>query len=233
MNWIEKATRRLKTQVAIAEVASVRLRQAGDYGNAEDWIRMSRELYNIINLLTAPIGQQGEPPEDDWDNEDYMRGWQDGKQDSVDPRSKTPCPGCARGDKPVLLDEDGTRCSVSGEPGRLGHGVDDRFWFCDDHFSPDQQGEPVGWWMVRNKSDGFVFFVRNDDETWGERARKPYPHDGFEYTAVVCQNLPNREREALELLARAVNYVRIIYSDHPDPSWAEEADHILSEGGEG
>ena len=152
MNWIEKATRRLKTQAAIAEVASIRLRQAGDYGNAEDWIRMSRELYNIINLLTAPIGQQG---------------------------------------------------------------------------------EPVGWWMVRNKSDGFVFFVRNDDETWGERARKPYPHDGFEYTAVVCQNLPNREREALELLARAVNYVRTIYSDHPDPSWAEEADHILSEGGEG
>ena len=61
MNWIEKATRRLKTQAAIAEVSSVRLRQAGDYDNADDWIRTSRELYNIINLLTAPIGQQGEP----------------------------------------------------------------------------------------------------------------------------------------------------------------------------
>ena len=61
MNHTEKVARRLKTQAAIAEVSSVRLRQAGDYANAEDWIRMSRELYNIINLLTAPIGQQGEP----------------------------------------------------------------------------------------------------------------------------------------------------------------------------
>jgi len=33
----------------------------------------------------------------------------------------------------------------------------------------------------------------------------------------------------LELLARAVNYVRTIYSDHPDPSWAEEADAMLSQ----
>jgi len=61
MNHTEKVVRRLKTQAAIAEVSSVRLRQAGDYANAEDWIRMSRELYNIINLLTAPIDQQGEP----------------------------------------------------------------------------------------------------------------------------------------------------------------------------
>ena len=44
----------------------------------------------------------------------------------------------------ILPIEDGTRCSVSGEPGRLGHGVDDRFWFCDDHLTPDQQAEPVG-----------------------------------------------------------------------------------------
>jgi len=61
MNQTEKVARRLKTQAAIAEVSSVRLRQAGDYGNADDWIRTSRELYNIINLLTAPIDQQGEP----------------------------------------------------------------------------------------------------------------------------------------------------------------------------
>ena len=61
MTTEEKVVRRLKTQAAIAEVASVRLRQAGDYDNADDWIRTSRELYNIINLLTAPIDQQGEP----------------------------------------------------------------------------------------------------------------------------------------------------------------------------
>ena len=86
-----------------------------------------------VETVIAPIDQQGEPPEDDWDNEDYVRGWQDAKRDSVDPRSKTPCPGCARGEEPVMLDEDGTKCSISGRPGRLGHGVDDRFWFCDDH----------------------------------------------------------------------------------------------------
>ncbi|HUT60659.1 MAG TPA: hypothetical protein VNA25_22670 [Phycisphaerae bacterium] len=89
----------------------------------------------------APEAQ--EPPEDDWDNEDYVRGWQDAKADSVDPRSKRPCPGCARGDTPMMLDEDGTLCSVSGRPGRLGHGVDDRFCFCADYSAPEAQ-EPVG-----------------------------------------------------------------------------------------
>ena len=66
MNQTEKVVRRLKTQAAIAEVTSVRLRQAGDYGNAEDWIRTSRELYNIINLLTALLDQQGEPVGATW-----------------------------------------------------------------------------------------------------------------------------------------------------------------------
>ena len=109
------------------------------------WEKVVKRYLAKAKEILDLIGQQGEPPEDDWDNEDYMRGWQDAKRDSVDPRSKTPCPGCARGDEPVMLDEDGTKCSISGNPGRLGHGVDDRFWFCDDHLTPDQQAEPVGW----------------------------------------------------------------------------------------
>jgi hypothetical protein len=99
--------------------------------------------FTPVYLKTQPVAPEpDEPPEDDWENEDYMRGWQDAKRDSVDSRSKTPCLGCARGEEPVMLDEDGTKCSVSGNPGRLGHGIDDRFWFCEDHAPTAQPAAP-------------------------------------------------------------------------------------------
>ena len=50
------------------------------------------------------------------------------------PEGRKPCPGCAKGDTPELMDEGGTFSRVSGRPGRLGHGVDDYFWFCDDDY---------------------------------------------------------------------------------------------------
>jgi len=139
------------------------------------WEKVVQRYLAKAKELLALIGQQAEPPEDDWDNEDYMRGWQDAKRDSVDPRSKTPCPGCARGDEPVMLDEDGTRCSVSGEPGRLGHGVDDRFWFCDDHIQPDQQGEPVAWATLNTVDEAMQYTTERPGPLarlpeWPERA---------------------------------------------------------------
>ena len=96
-------------------------------------------------FLQRSTPEQEEESEDDWDNEDYMRGWQDGKADSVDPRSKSPCPECTNGEAPIELDEDGTKSSVSGTPGRPGHGAGDAYWFCED-FSPpveptERQGE--------------------------------------------------------------------------------------------
>jgi hypothetical protein len=88
----------------------------------------------LMAALIHPPVEPGESdePEEDADNETYMRGWQDAKADSVDPRSKRPCPGCSEGEAPVLLDEDGTLSSVSGNPGRPGHGADDCYWFCED-----------------------------------------------------------------------------------------------------
>lgn len=47
-----------------------------------------------------------------------------------------PCPGCAKGEVPLLLDEHGTFSHVSGLPGRLGHAVDDFWWFCDAYTKP-------------------------------------------------------------------------------------------------
>lgn len=45
------------------------------------------------------------------------------------------CPICLE-DGPVseraMLDKNGVLCSVSGEPGRWGHGYDDYHWYCDD-----------------------------------------------------------------------------------------------------
>lgn len=102
----------------------------------EEYTEAETEEERRLREMDAEIEaafRESDVPEDDMDNEDYIRGWQDAKADSVDPRSTKPCPGCARGDVPVMLDEDGTFCSVSGEPGRLGHGVDDRFFFCADY----------------------------------------------------------------------------------------------------
>jgi hypothetical protein len=43
------------------------------------------------------------------------------------------CPYCQEGRlEQVMLDENGTLCSVSGEPGRLGHAWDDFWFYCDD-----------------------------------------------------------------------------------------------------
>lgn len=49
--------------------------------------------------------------------------------------SKRPCPGCERGETPALLDADGTLSSISGRPGKPGHGIDDFYWFCSDYKS--------------------------------------------------------------------------------------------------
>jgi len=106
-------------------------------------------LFEVLCSITLSCLEAGSPykptgddePEEDADNLDYMRGWQDAKTDSVDPRSKRPCPGCSKGDAPVLLDEDGTLSSLSGNPGRPGHGADDAYWFCEDFLSIEPQGE--------------------------------------------------------------------------------------------
>jgi len=163
----------------------------------ETWLREANELLSLID-------QQGEPPEDDWDNEDYMRGWQDGKQDSVDPRSKTPCPGCARGDEPVLLDEDGTRCSISGNPGRLGHGVDDRFWFCGDHAPPDQQGEPVGWLSTFGDESNYYEFIHQKYHR-AEAYLAELRTASYTVEPLYLHPPASREREALLRLRTEVN----------------------------
>ena len=57
------------------------------------WEKVVKRYMAKAKEILDLIGQQGEPPEDDWDNEDYMRGWQDGKQDSVwHSRSRLPMP---------------------------------------------------------------------------------------------------------------------------------------------
>ena len=43
------------------------------------------------------------------------------------------CPGCAEGEKPVLLDKHGTLASISGLPGHPGHAVNDEWWYCEDY----------------------------------------------------------------------------------------------------
>lgn len=109
---------------------------------------------------------QEEGPEDDWENEDYVRGWQGAKADSVDPRSQGVCPGCLMGDAPKMIDEDGTLCSVSGRPGRMGHGLDDAWWFCGDYAgtpasAPTQPSADVEALMEVREEDG-TFFIYED-----------------------------------------------------------------------
>jgi len=186
------------------------------------WEKVVKRYLAKAKEILDLIGQQGEPPEDDWDNEDYMRGWQDAKRDSVDPRSKTPCPGCARGDEPVMLDEDGTKCSISGNPGRLGHGVDDRFWFCDDHFSPDQQGEPVGTYTIGRHGYHFI-------PTQGV-----HPPAG---THALYLHPPASRERVKEVLRELYSWVKnwdpnFIYDDEW-PNTRAKVDRILSEGSEG
>ncbi len=41
------------------------------------------------------------------------------------------CPGCIGGNEPVLLDEDGVLCSVSGNPGYWCHAYDGEWVPCD------------------------------------------------------------------------------------------------------
>ncbi|MCK9463127.1 MAG: hypothetical protein M0R80_26185 [Proteobacteria bacterium] len=50
--------------------------------------------------------------------------------------SKIPgCPGCERGEEPEIIDEDGVLSSLSGKPGKPGHGMGDYHWHCD-HYLP-------------------------------------------------------------------------------------------------
>lgn len=43
------------------------------------------------------------------------------------------CSGCEQGLDAVLLDADGTQCSISGRPGVLCHAVDDAWWLCTSY----------------------------------------------------------------------------------------------------
>jgi len=129
---VRVASKRLPDTPVSAEVVAC----AGIMGMA-NW------LDDVASLLASPpVAQEDEKPEDDWDNEDYVRGWQDARAGAVDGRSRGPCPGCASGDVPVLLDMDGTKSSVSGRPGILGHGVGDRWWYCEDYAGVAQEREP-------------------------------------------------------------------------------------------
>lgn len=40
------------------------------------------------------------------------------------------CSWCAKGDIPELLDDDGVKSSISGNPGVLSHAYDDAWWHC-------------------------------------------------------------------------------------------------------
>lgn len=46
-------------------------------------------------------------------------------------RQEPKCLACDDGEQPVMIDDDGTLCSVSGRPGYLGHARDDFFWKCE------------------------------------------------------------------------------------------------------
>jgi hypothetical protein len=53
------------------------------------------------------------------------------------------CPDCARGDKPMLLDRDGVKCSISGNEGTWCHAYDINWWPCTDKGgAPNGPGEP-------------------------------------------------------------------------------------------
>jgi hypothetical protein len=45
-------------------------------------------------------------------------------------KKKPECYWCAKGDKPEMLDEDGTKCAITGKPGKMSHALDDAFWEC-------------------------------------------------------------------------------------------------------
>jgi len=42
-----------------------------------------------------------------------------------------PCEWCDKGDLPHLLDQDGVRCSVSGDTGTYCHAYEDSWWQCE------------------------------------------------------------------------------------------------------
>jgi hypothetical protein len=54
MNRQEKVAKSICTQAAIAEVASVRVRDSGDYDTADTLMGISKALYKIIADLLAP-----------------------------------------------------------------------------------------------------------------------------------------------------------------------------------
>jgi hypothetical protein len=54
--------------------------------------------------------------------------------------SETNCRSCAEGDKPDYLDEDGVKCSISGNEGSLCHAYDDSWWPC---VNPDLRAKHV------------------------------------------------------------------------------------------
>lgn len=51
------------------------------------------------------------------------------------------CPRISDYGEPVMLDEDGTLASISGEPGRPGHAVDAYYWFCEDYANAGAEEE--------------------------------------------------------------------------------------------
>ncbi len=78
---------------------------------------------------------------------------------------------------PNILDEEYYASQVCGA----------RKTFGLDTPSAHPQREPGGVvaWLIKNSADGHMFLAFNDDDTWGARARKPHPDDGFEYTALT------------------------------------------------